>query len=116
MIAAAKNNFLKSLLICFSIALVFTLLAAFSSAVHVGFFGHLASLISLTLFPTIGVFVGDTFRRFVVPDAYFTTGAIDTFKKKVFWMIGPQCIGWFIGLMASNGFMKNVLGYQGLFA
>jgi hypothetical protein len=50
------------------------------------------------------------------PNAYFTTRAMDTCKKKVFWMVGPQCIGWFTGLMASNGFMKNVLGYQGLFA
>lgn len=113
MIAAAKKNFINSLLICFSISFVLTILIIFSKSVHIGFFGYVACLLSLTIFPTIGVFLGDTFRRFVLPDAYFTTGAVDTFKKKIFWMMGPQAIGWFIGFMATKGFMQNVLGYAG---
>jgi hypothetical protein len=28
-------------------------------------------------------------------------------------MVGPQCIGGFIGFMATKGFMTNVLGYVG---
>jgi hypothetical protein len=63
MIAAAKNHFLKSLLSGFP-SLGFLRCWPFSSAVHVGFFGRSASLISLTLFPTIGVFPCDTFRSF----------------------------------------------------
>ena len=60
-----------------------------------------------------GSILRPTFRRFVIPDAYFTSGAVDSFKKKIFWMIGPQCIGGFIGFMATKGFMTNVLGYAG---
>jgi hypothetical protein len=64
-----------------------------------------------TFFTTIGVAAGDAFRRFVKPDAIFTSGAFKTFKAKIFWMIGSQCIGWLIGFMATQGFMKNVFGY-----
>jgi len=88
----------------------------FSSRVSIGFFGHIALLLSGTIFTTLGVASGDTFRRFVLPDAYFTNGAVDAFRKKIFWRLGPQCIGWFIGLIACNGFMKNVLHYPSLFA
>ncbi len=112
----AKERFIKHLSICFAVFFGITLLAIFSPKSHLGFFGNIALLISGTIFTTIGVFVGDAFRRFVMPDAYFTTGAVDTFKKKIFWMIGPQCIGWLIGVIACNGFMKNVLGYPGVLA
>ena len=78
--------------------------------------GNIAFLISGTIFTTIGVFIGDTFRRFVIPDAYFVADAVDAFKKKIFWLYGPQCIGWFIGVIATNGFMQNTLGFSGLLA
>jgi hypothetical protein len=110
----AKNKFMKHGIICFAIFLCFTLIAIFSSKIHIGFFGCLSLLISGTIFTTIGVVIGDVFRRFALPDAYLTTGAVDTFKKKIFWMIGPQCIGWFIGFMATSGFMQNVMGYSGI--
>lgn len=109
----AKDRLVKHALICFGIYFCFTLLLVFSSKAHFGFFGNLAFLLSGTVFSTIGVAIGDTFRRFVIPDAYFTTGAVDSFKKKIFWMVGPQCIGGFIGFMATKGFMTNVLGYAG---
>ena len=109
----AKDRLVKHALICFGIYFCFTLLLAFSSKSHLGFFGNLAFLLSGTVFTTIGVVIGDTFRRFVIPDAYFTTGAVDSFKKKIFWMVGPQCIGGFIGFMATKGFMTNILGYAG---
>jgi hypothetical protein len=73
----------------------------------------LAFLLSATFFTTIGVHLGDAFRRFVKPDMIFTSGAVETFKTKIFWLIGPQFIGWIIGYMATSGFMKNVLGYYG---
>jgi hypothetical protein len=109
-----KDRFIKHALICFGIFFCFTLIVVFSSKIHLGFFGCIAYLLSGTVFTTIGVFLGDTIRRFVIPDSVFTTGAMDTFKKKIFWMVGPQSIGWFIGYVATNGFMKNTLGYYGL--
>ncbi len=111
----SKNRIIKYALICFCVMFFFSLLIAFSHKVSIGFFGHIALLISGTFFTTAGAFVGDLFRRFVMPDAYLTTGAIDTFQKKIFWSVGPQCIGWFIGLLACNGFMKSVVGIPGLF-
>lgn len=97
-------------IICFSIFLALTVIALFSSSVHLGFFGYIAFLISGTFFTTIGVSIGDAFRRFTMPDAILTSGAGETFKAKIFWAIGPQAIGFFLGWMATNGFMTNFLG------
>jgi uncharacterized protein YecT (DUF1311 family) len=52
--------------------------------------------------------IGDAFRGFVAPSTYFTRGAKDAFKKKVFWLVGPQAtasfwttlIAWVIGYYA----------------
>lgn len=96
--------------VCLTIAVVCTLISVFSSDIKLGFFGNIALLITLTIFTTIGVFIGDVLRRFTMPDAMLTSGMADTFYKKIFWMIGPQAIGWFIGMVATNGFMRNVLG------
>ncbi|MBB6212528.1 hypothetical protein [Novispirillum itersonii] len=46
-----------------------------------------------------GALIGDMLRRFVIPDAVFTTGGFfELLKTKLFWMIGPQTIGLFIGV------------------
>jgi hypothetical protein len=39
---------------------------------------------------------GDWFRKFVAPSYYFTHGVEDAFKKRVFWLIGPQSIAFVI--------------------
>lgn len=107
-----KQRLMTQAGICLALFVVFTVVAIFSSKVQWGFFGYVALLISGSLFTTIGVALGDAFRRFVMPDIYFTSGAIDSFKKKIFWRVGPQAIGWFLGIMATNGFMQNYLGYD----
>lgn len=112
---STKDRLIRHALICFAIFFVITAIAALSPRVHIGFFGCAALLFAGTFFTTIGVSAGDAVRRFVMPDAYFVSDVMDSFNKKVFWAIGPQSIGWFIGLMATNGFMKNVLGYTNLF-
>ena len=45
------------------------------------------------------------------PDWISTSGAVETFKAKVFWLMGPQAIGALIGFFAFQGFMNNILGY-----
>jgi hypothetical protein len=35
--------------------------------------------------------LGDAFRRFTKPDWITTSGAMNTFYVKLFWMFGPQC-------------------------
>ena len=45
----------------------------------------------------VAYLLGDAFRRFTAPDAFLTTGAWDTFGKKIFWLVGPQVIAMAIG-------------------
>ena len=98
--------------ICTAIIAVITIVALFTPKVHLGFFGFIALFIAGSIFTTIGVVVGDVLRRIAMPDAYLTTGFADSIKKRIFWSVGPQAIGWFIGTIATNGFMQNYLGYD----
>ncbi len=98
--------------ICSAIFAVITIVAVFSSKVHLGFLGYIALFIAGSFCTTIGVVVGDVLRRMAMPDAYLTTGFADSIKKRIFWSVGPQVIGWLIGFIATNGFMQNSLGYD----
>jgi hypothetical protein len=84
------------------------LVSVFSEKVHIGFFGNIALLVGGTLFTTIGVVIGDAFRRFVMPDSFFSSGALDAFKKKLFWLYGPQAVGWFIGYMITGNLIAKI--------
>lgn len=106
-----QQRLLKSFLICLSLFVVLTVMMIFSSRIHIGFMGDLSALIFGTLFTSCGVVIGDMFRRFVMPDLVFASGSFDMLCKKVFWLIGPQAIGWLIGYMGYQGFMRNVLGF-----
>ena len=106
-----KERLLRHAAICFGIMFLCSMALLFFSTARIGFWGHIATWVFGTFFTVIGVSLGDMFRRFVIPDVYFTTGAVDSFMKKIFWMVGPQCIGWIIGYMAFQGFMRNILGY-----
>ena len=65
-------------------------------------------IIPIHLLSKIAWNIGDAFRGFVAPNTYFTRGAKDAFKKKVFWLIGPQStasfwtimVAWSIGYIA----------------
>ena len=52
-----------------------------------------------------------TSTAIAAPAAVATGSAAATFKAKLFWMMGPQAIGGFIGFMAFQSFMSNILGY-----
>ncbi|OIQ90422.1 hypothetical protein GALL_276560 [mine drainage metagenome] len=104
------ERFIKYLTICFGLVFVITLIGVFSSKSDVGFFAWVAFLLSGTFFITVGAFVGGLFLSFVKPDVYVTSGAMDAFHKRIFWSVGPQAIGGFVGYIACNGFLINVLG------
>ena len=76
-----------------------------------GFWGLTATFVFGTLFTGVGMCIGEWFRRFTHPDWISTSGAVETFKAKVFWLMGPQAIGALIGFFAFQGFMNNILGY-----
>lgn len=99
----------KHAIICFVIALLFCIGMWFQPQ-EIGFWGGILFIVFATLFTTIGVFIGDALRRFAMPDAFFSTGFVDTIKQKLFWGFGPQVIGWIVGIVVTNGFLANVLG------
>lgn len=42
-------------------------------------------------------FIGKAFRNFTMPTVFTSSGAWDTFFKKLFWLMGPQIISMGIG-------------------
>lgn len=104
------QRLVKQALFCFALMACFTLIALFSSKVQWGFLGYPALLIGGTFFTTLGVVIGDALRRFTKPDLVFASDGIGLFKAKVFWLIGPQVIGWIIGWIATQGFLAHVPG------
>lgn len=51
-----------------------------------------------TVTGTLGALIGDAIRKFAKPDMMFTTGGMGSLIWiKLFWMIGPQSVGLFIG-------------------
>ncbi|MDM5065678.1 hypothetical protein OB934_23290 [Aeromonas salmonicida] len=99
-------------LIGLGLSAVITLHSAWnSSAPYLGFWGRTWLFVFGTLFLSIGMILGELFRRFTCPDVIATSSAADTFKTRLFWMLGPQTIGAFLAMMAVGEFMKNVLGY-----
>jgi len=69
---------------------------------NAGFWGYSGFLItglpSGIITGIISALIGDSMRQAACPDAIFTTGGMfDILKAKLFWAIGPQCIGGLIG-------------------
>jgi len=104
------QRLIKQALICFALMACLTLMALFSSKIQWGFLGYPALLIGGTFFTTLGVVIGDALRRFTKPDIIFANDGIGLFKQKVFWLIGPQVIGWIIGFIATQSFIAKVPG------
>jgi hypothetical protein len=58
----------------------------------------------VTMGPGIGMFIGALIRKWLLPDAIYTNeGMTGIFKAKLFWAIGPQGIGWLLGLLSIAG-------------
>lgn len=57
-------------------------------------------LAGIVAIPTsfIGLWIADALRRFVMPDTIITSGGFfELLKARLFWTLGPQVIGLFIG-------------------
>lgn len=64
-----------------------------------GFFAKCVAVIAGSLLGWGGAMLGDAIRRFAHPDAVFTSGGImQLVWIKIFWALGPQVIGLFIGV------------------
>lgn len=48
---------------------------------------------------TLGAWIGEAIRRYALPDGFFTDGGMTSIlKTKLFWAVGPQFIGMFLGM------------------
>ena len=101
-VSSELNNFkevdMQAFYIVISIILG-VLYAAFpDEKLYVGFFGRIGIFILATIFAYVGTLVGDYLRKIAIPDSIITTGGMSQIlKEKLFWFIGPQCIGAIIG-------------------
>ncbi|MBP8019576.1 MAG: tetratricopeptide repeat protein [Hylemonella sp.] len=77
----------------------------FSYASYLGFhlswksgLGMLVAALVAVLAGHVAWKLGDRFRTFVAPSYYFTHGVEDAFKKRVFWLMGPQSIAFVLAV------------------
>ena len=72
------------------------------------FFGKFFGIIVGSIVGLIGALMGDGIRKFACPDSFFTTGGMSSIiTTKLFWMIGPQSIGVFIGVALGIGIVLH---------
>ncbi|WP_149330651.1 hypothetical protein [Citrobacter braakii] len=92
---------IKYFSIAFGIALVVVLFNVISATGEIRSFGQgMGYLFWMTLGPGAGMTVGAALRLWLMPDAVYThEGMTGLLKARLFWLAGPQCIGWLAGLM-----------------
>lgn len=88
------------LLISFVFAIFCIAITTSPAVVRMGFFGKMIAVILGAFLGMYGARIGDAFRRFTAPNAIYTTGgASSLFLTKLFWLMGPQLIGMFVGVI-----------------
>lgn len=92
---------IKYFSIAFGIALVVVLFNVISATGEIRSFGQgMGYLFWMTLGPGAGMTIGAALRQWLMPDAVYTSeGMTGLLKARLFWLAGPQCIGWLAGLM-----------------
>ncbi|KAB1579664.1 hypothetical protein [Serratia marcescens] len=92
---------IKYVAIAFVIALVVVLFNVFSATGEIRSLGQgMGYLFWMTLGPGAGMTIGALLRQWLMPDVVYTRdGMTGLLKARLFWLIGPQSIGWLAGLM-----------------
>lgn len=92
---------IKYFILAFVIALIVVLFNVFSATGEIRSFGQgIEYLFWMTLGPGAGMTLGAALRQWLMPDSIYTTEGIGgLLKARLFWLAGPQCIGWLIGLL-----------------
>lgn len=88
---------LRQYQLCTALFACFTLYALFGTSRHLGFVWYVLTFVVGSFCTGTGVVAGDAFRRFVHPDVLLATNSLDMFKQRLFWLFGPQLIGWVVG-------------------
>jgi len=56
-----------------------------------------------------GASIGNAFRKFTKPDAIYTTGGAGSiFVTKIFWSVGPQLVGMFLGVVIAQVIVQKL--------
>lgn len=92
---------IKYFAIALAIALVVVLFNVFGNTGEIRSFSQgMGYLFWMTLGPGIGMTIGAGLRLWLMPDSIYTTGGMGgLMKARLFWLVGPQCIGWVAGLV-----------------
>ncbi|HGM5322999.1 TPA: hypothetical protein ACKP12_003162 [Serratia marcescens] len=92
---------IKYVAIAFVIALAVVLFNVFSATGQIRSLGQgMGYLFWMTLGPGAGMTIGALLRQWLMPDVVYTRdGMTGLLKARLFWLIGPQSIGWLAGLM-----------------
>ncbi|EMG6583438.1 hypothetical protein R5M08_004079 [Providencia rettgeri] len=101
-----SSYFIKYLLIAFVISAIVVVYNWISPTGHIyGVWAGIKFFVVMGLGTGVGMFIGNAIRLAIMPD-YITTreGAIGLIQAKLFWAIGPQVIGWFVGLIPVYSF------------
>lgn len=102
-----SNNTRPLMIVVVSIFSVFSFFAGFGN----GFLSALAQLIACATLLPIAWKIGDLFCKFTMPDFLLSSGAVDTFSKKLFWKVGPQLlaviISWLFIFIAVADFFQD---------
>lgn len=93
---------IKYFAITFGIALAVVLFNLFGNTGEIRSFGQgMGYLFWMTLGPGAGMTAGAFLRQWLMPDTVYTSeGMTGLLKARLFWLVGPQCIGWLAGLIA----------------
>lgn len=85
------------------VSLIFAALFTFNNNSHMvmsaGVLLKIVAVVVGTATGLIGAGIGEALRRYALPDGFFTDGGMTSIlKTKLFWAIGPQFIGMFLGM------------------
>lgn len=92
---------IKYFAIAFAIALAIVLFNVFGNTGEIrDFWQGVGYVFWATLGPGAGMTIGAFLRQWLMPDSIYTTGGMGgLLKARLFWLVGPQCIGWLAGLI-----------------
>ena len=85
------------------IYLVFAILVScfFAFRSDLGFFGKILAAVAFSIFGFVGILLGDFFRKCICADFILTSGLENMIYQKLFWLAGPQLVGYMGGMYLS---------------
>lgn len=105
------HKFKRYLKICSAISLIMVFYAVFFSDEKYDFFEFVIIAILYTLIPSICVTVANFFREIGMPSFILTKeGMTGILKARIFYTVGPQLIGWIVGIFIATSILDDVFG------